>query len=178
MKQRRTMTDIGDLNFKERLKKIKAFVFDVDGVLSDSKVSILPDGELGRTTNVKDGYAIVRALEEGFIVGIISGGKSEWVINRFKSIGVKSIYIRSKDKMVDFDDFISKHQLDPSEVLYMGDDLPDIKVMKRCGVATCPADAVEDIKGVSLYISGLRGGDGCVRDIIAQVMKTQNKWYK
>ncbi len=172
------MTDITDLNFKERLKNIKAFVFDVDGVLSTSIVNILPDGELGRTANVKDGYAIVHALKKGFYIGIISGGKSEWVVNRFKALGVKDVYINSQDKMHDFNDFIVKRQLQSSEILYMGDDIPDIKVMKHCGVSTCPADAVEEVKAVSLYISSHKGGEGCVRDIISQTLKTQNKWYK
>jgi len=172
------MNTINSLNFKEQLKQIKAFVFDVDGVLSTSKVTILDNGELGRTTNMKDGYAIVRALKEGYILGIISGGKSDAVAQRYLNLGIQSVYIRSNDKMKDFNDFLNKHKLSASQVLYMGDDLPDIEVMKACAVASCPADAVEDVKAISLYISGLNGGDGCVRDVIAQVMKTQNTWYK
>ncbi len=176
-RKRTPMSKINDLNFKERLRQIKAFVFDVDGVLSTSKVAILPDGELGRTTNVKDGFALSRAKEEGYILGIISGGKSEAVAKRFLNLGVHSVYIRSNDKMKDFEHFLAEHKLSASQVLYMGDDLPDIEVMKACAVACCPADAAEDVKAISLYISGLNGGDACVRDVIAQVMKTQNTWY-
>jgi 3-deoxy-D-manno-octulosonate 8-phosphate phosphatase (KDO 8-P phosphatase) len=172
------MNKINDLNFKERLKQIKAFVFDVDGVLSTSQVTILPDGELGRTTNVKDGFALAQAVKNGYILGLISGGKSEAVAQRYLNLGVHSVYIRSNDKMKDFNDFLNKHNISASQVLYMGDDLPDIEVMKACAVACCPADAVEDVKAISLYVSGLNGGDGCVRDVIAQVMKTQNTWYK
>lgn len=180
MKQRKRikMSELNELNFKEKLKQIKAFVFDVDGVLSASEVHISADGELARTTNVKDGFAIVRAIEEGYILGIISGGKSEAVAERYRKLGVQSVTIRSTDKMKDFENFLNTYQLTASQVLYMGDDLPDIEVMKQCAVACCPADAVEDVKAIALYISGYEGGKSCVRDVIAQVMKTQNTWYK
>jgi 3-deoxy-D-manno-octulosonate 8-phosphate phosphatase (KDO 8-P phosphatase) len=170
------MTDIHDLNFKERLKHIRAFVFDIDGVLSTSKVYISSDGELIRTTNVRDGYAIVQAIKAGYKIGIISGGKSEAVAERYRKLGVHDVYINSEFKMLDFEDFLAKHHLNPENVLYMGDDIPDIAVMKKCGVASCPADAAEEVKAVSLYISGKNGGEACVRDIISQVMKTQNTW--
>jgi 3-deoxy-D-manno-octulosonate 8-phosphate phosphatase (KDO 8-P phosphatase) len=172
------MNNIGDLNFKERLKQIKAFVFDIDGVLSTSNVNIDNNGELVRNTNVKDGYALRRAIEAGFHVGIISGGKSEAVAIRYRNLGISDITINSENKMKHFEEFLAAKHLKPSDVLYMGDDMPDMEVMKICGVATCPADATEDIKGISLFISGKDGGAGCVRDIISQVMKTQNKWYK
>ncbi|MFO7878752.1 MAG: KdsC family phosphatase [Bacteroidota bacterium] len=172
------MTPLKDLNFKEKLRNIKAFVFDVDGVLSKAIVSIEDNGKLGRTTNVRDGFAIKRALEEGYVIGIISGGKNGSVSERYGNLGVKSIYLDSSDKMADFRDILNEYQLDASQVLYMGDDLPDYDVMIESGVATCPADAAEEIKGISLYISEKNGGEACVRDIISQVMRTQNKWYK
>lgn len=171
------MIPLDDLNFKEKLKNIKAFVFDVDGVLSESVIHICSNGELERTTNVKDGYAIKKALDEGFTVGIITGGKSQAVKERFVNLGVNSFYLASENKIADFNDFLEKHNLEPSSVLYMGDDIPDLEVMKLCGVATCPADADEQIKAVSLYISQKEGGQACVRDIIVQVMRTQNKWF-
>jgi 3-deoxy-D-manno-octulosonate 8-phosphate phosphatase (KDO 8-P phosphatase) len=172
------MTPLKDLNFKEKLKNIKAFIFDVDGVLSKAIVSINSDGSLGRTTSVRDGYAIKRALEEGFIIGIISGGKNGSVRERFSSLGVKSIYLDSDDKSRDLREILADYKLDASQIVYMGDDLPDYDVMKQAGVSTCPVDADEEIKGISLYISEKKGGEGCVRDIISQVMRTQNKWYK
>ncbi|MEA1874889.1 MAG: HAD-IIIA family hydrolase [Bacteroidota bacterium] len=172
------MSNINDLNFKEQLKQIKAFVFDVDGVLSSSEIHILADGELARTTNVKDGFAIIRAIEEGYILGIISGGKSEAVAKRYRKLGIHSVTIGSTDKMKDFENFLNTYQLTASQVLYVGDDLPDIEVMKQCAIACCPADAVEDVKAIALYISGHEGGKACVRDVIAQVMKTQKTWYK
>ncbi|HKK67347.1 MAG TPA: HAD hydrolase family protein [Bacteroidales bacterium] len=172
------MTPLKDLNFKEKLKNIKAFIFDVDGVLSKAVVSINTDGTLERTTNVKDGYAIKRALDEGFIIGIISGGKNGSVRERFSALGVNSIYLNSDDKTRDLREILDDYKLDTSQIVYMGDDLPDYDVMKQAGVSTCPADADEEIKGISLYISEKKGGEGCVRDIISQVMRTQNKWYK
>jgi len=171
------MIPLDDLNFKEKLKNIKAFVFDVDGVLSGSVVHICNDGELERTTNVKDGYAIKKALEADFAVGIITGGKSQAVKERFENLGVDSFYLASENKIEDFNDFLKKKKLKASSVLYMGDDIPDMEVMKQCGVATCPADADEQIKAISLYISQKEGGKACVRDIIVQVMRTQNKWF-
>ncbi|MFO7790372.1 MAG: KdsC family phosphatase [Bacteroidota bacterium] len=172
------MTTHGNLNFKEKLKQIKAFVFDVDGVLSKSVVSICDDGKLMRTTNTKDGYALKRANEEGYIVGIITGGLNNSVVLRFNNLGIKSIYTGSQNKMADLKHFIDTYKLDYSKILYMGDDLPDYEVMKTVGVPTCPADASEEIKGISMFISDKNSGEGCVRDIITQVMKTQNNWYE
>ncbi len=172
------MTALRDLNFKERLKQIKAFVFDIDGVLSKSVVTIQDDGKLIRTTNTKDGFAIKRAIETGYHVGIITGGLNDAVSRRYHALGVKDIYLGSTDKQANLRHFTGQYKLDHSQILYMGDDLPDYDVMKTAGVATCPADASEEIKGISMFISDKNGGEGCVRDIISQVMKTQNNWYK
>lgn len=171
------MIPLDDLNFKEKLKNIKAFIFDVDGVLSSSVVYICNDGELERTTNVKDGYALKRALEEGYKIGIITGGTSVSVKKRYQKLGINYVYLASENKLNDYYDFIKKNDLKESEVLYMGDDIPDYEVMKKCGVATCPADADEEIKSISLYVSEKVGGKACVRDIIVQVLRTQNKWF-
>lgn len=163
-------------NFKEDLKNIKAFAFDVDGVLSDPKVYLSAEGELLRTMNTKDGYALQYASKRGYPIAIITGGRTESVGMRFKGLGIQDIYLGASRKMDDFVDFRLKYGLEPGEILYMGDDLPDYEVMKACGVACCPSDAVEEIKSVSVYISHLSGGNGCVRDILEQVLRLHGKW--
>ena len=163
-------------NFKEDLKKVKAFVFDVDGVVSSSEIILHPSGELMRTMNIKDGFALQYTVKQGYIIGIITGGNSESVKIRFENLGVHDVYMRSHVKINDFKDFIQKHKLDPAEILYMGDDLPDYEVMKLVGFPTCPSDAVEEIRAISRYISDKAGGEGCVRDVIEQVLKLHGKW--
>ncbi len=163
-------------NFKEELRKVKAFAFDVDGVLSSQTMPLHPTGEPMRTVNIKDGYAIQLAVKKEYPVAIITGGNTEAVRMRFESLGVTDIYLGSYIKIDNFNDFIYKYGLDPENVLYMGDDLPDYEVMKMVGFPTCPADAVTEIKQISKYISNLNGGDGCVRDIIEQVLRLHNKW--
>jgi len=163
-------------NFKEDLVKIRAFAFDVDGVLASPKVYLHPDGELLRTMNTKDGYAIQYAVRRGYPVAIITGGKSESVGIRFRNLGLTDIYLGSSYKADDFQNFIAKYDIKAEEVLYMGDDLPDYEVMQKAGVACCPADAVEEIKSVADYISHLPGGEGCARDIIEQVLRLHGRW--
>lgn len=163
-------------NFKEDLKNIRAFAFDVDGVLSDPKVYLSPTGELLRTMNTKDGYALQYAVKRGYPVAIITGGRTESVGLRFSGLGIADIYLAASDKLKDFNHFRTKYNLEPWEILYMGDDLPDHEVMLKCGVACCPADAVEEIKAISTYISHIRGGEGCVRDIIEQVLRLHGRW--
>ena len=165
-------------NFKEELSKVKAFVFDVDGVLSDAKIYLHPGGELMRSMNIKDGYAIHYAIRKGYPVGIITGGNSEAVEGRFRYLGVNDIYLRSKNKMEDLKDFLAKHDLGPENILYMGDDLPDYQVMHEVGFPTCPSDAVEEIKSISMYISDKSGGEGCVRDVIEQVLRLHGRWME
>jgi 3-deoxy-D-manno-octulosonate 8-phosphate phosphatase (KDO 8-P phosphatase) len=163
-------------NFKEDLRLVKAFIFDVDGVLSSPKIYLYPDGELMRSMNIKDGFAIQYAIRKGYHIGIITGGNSDTVKSRFSHLGVQDIYLKSKDKRVDLSDFLKKYHLVPQNVLYMGDDLPDYLVMKEVGFAACPSDAVEEIKSISKYISDKKGGDGCVRDVIEQVLRLHGKW--
>jgi len=163
-------------NFKEDLAKVQAFVFDVDGVFASSKFILHPSGDMMRTMNIKDGYAVFYAIRKEFIIGIISGGTSESVRNRFEKLGVADIYMGSHNKVSDFRDFLHKHDLKPENVLYMGDDLPDYEVMQMVGVPTCPSDAVEEIKSISSYISDKAGGEGCVRDVLEQVLRLQGKW--
>ncbi len=163
-------------NFKEGLRSVKAFAFDVDGVLSSPQVLLHPSGDLMRTMNTKDGYALQYAVKRGYPIAIISGGNTESVGLRFRGLGITDIYLSSFYKLEDFNDFIFKYDLKPEEVLYMGDDLPDYEVMTKVGVPCCPADAVEEIKSVAHYISPCKGGAGCVRDVIEQVLRLHGRW--
>lgn len=165
-------------NFKGDLRKVKAFIFDVDGVFASSKVLLHPDGELMRTMNIKDGFACFYLVKKGIPVAIITGGNSESVRKRFETLGIKDIYMKSSDKLKDYQDFINKYRLKAEDILYMGDDLPDYPVMKEVGFPTCPADAVEEIKAISSYISDKDGGEGCVRDVIEQVMRLNGQWME
>jgi len=165
-----------ELNFKEELKDIKAFAFDVDGVFSSASVLLHPSGEMLRTSNIKDGYAIFHAIKMGYPIAIITGGDSQLVKDRFEKLGVKHIYLKSKDKMLDFQDFLKKENIESKDVLYMGDDIPDYPVLKIVGLATCPEDAAVEIKSISKYISHKKGGEGCVRDVVEQVLRSQNNW--
>ena len=165
-------------NFKEYLKKVKALVFDVDGVFTDGTLFLFGEKELSRQMNIKDGFAVKYATMQGYKVGIITGGNSVSVKYRFEGLGVNDVYLESPDKVKDFEDFLAKNKIKAEEVLYMGDDLPDYEVMKLVGVSTCPADAAVEIKGVSDYISNYDGGKGCVRDVIEQVMRAQRKWFE
>ena len=141
--------------FKEELKKIRAFVFDVDGVLSRQEVSLSPEGELIRTSCAKDGYALMYSGKKGYILAIISGGGSPGLEERFKKLGIKDIYLRIENKVKALEELISKYGLKPEEIMYMGDDIPDYNVMTRVGLPVCPADACEEIKAISKYISDL-----------------------
>lgn len=162
--------------FKERLKSIKAFIFDVDGVLSMDTSPLDENGDPMRTANVKDGFAIRYALKSGFRMAIITGANTQSVKLRYKKLGVEHIYLNSFEKTACLDDFLAKTGLQKSEILYMGDDLVDFPVMKEVAVPVCPSDAVPEIKAISLYISDRKGGEGCVRDVIEQVMRSQQKW--
>lgn len=163
-------------DIKKLFRTIHAFVFDVDGVFTDSTVMLHPGGKFIRMMNIKDGFAVQHAVKMGYHVAIISGGRSGIVKKRFAYLGVKDMYMKSAEKKVDLEKFCIKHNLDMKHVLYMGDDLPDYEVMKMAGFPCCPADAVKDIKQISLYISDRKGGEGCVRDVIEQVMRVQGKW--
>ncbi len=163
-------------NFKEGLQKVKAFVFDVDGVLSSPEVYLHPNGELMRSMNTKDGYALQHAVKRGYPIAIITGGKTDSVADRFRGLGIRDIYLGSSNKIDDFNDFLLKYKLQNKEILYMGDDLPDFEVLKKVGVPCCPSDAVEEIKSVAHYISPIAGGKGCARDVIEQVLRLHGHW--
>ena len=158
------------------LTKIKALVFDVDGVLSSGTISVDTKGELIRTTSVKDGYALHLAVKLGFHIAIITGAFEESILLRYKEIGIEDIYLGSSRKTAMLQQLLDKFGLSKEEVLYMGDDIPDYEVMQQVGMPCCPKDAAPEIREISLYISHLNGGCGCVRDVIEQVLKAQNKW--
>ena len=162
--------------FKEDLKKVKALIFDIDGVLSSDTMVLNEEGVPVRTANVKDGYAMRNALNMGYRVAIITGGNLDRVRIRYETLGVEHIYMGVRDKVACLNDFMAKTGVLAEDTLYMGDDLIDYQIMKAVGVPVCPLDAVSEIKEISSYISDRKGGDGCVRDIIEQVMKAQKTW--
>jgi 3-deoxy-D-manno-octulosonate 8-phosphate phosphatase (KDO 8-P phosphatase) len=164
------------MNYKALLTRVNTFVFDYDGVMTDGKLILLHDDKPLRTANVKDGYALQLAVKLGFNVVIISGGISRSVENRFEALKVKDVFLGVSDKLAVFEQYLKNKNIKPEEVVYMGDDIPDYKVMKKAGIPVCPADATEEIKNISVYISDKKGGEGCVRDIIEQVLKVQGKW--
>ena len=161
---------------KKKLWHINTFIFDVDGVLTDGTVIALSSGEQARSFYVKDGWAIQNAIKKGYNVAIISGGDQEGTRKRLEFLGVKDIYLGVKTKSEVYAKYCQENEIDPEKVLYMGDDLPDINVMIRSGVAACPADAASDILEIADYISPKNGGKGAVRDVIEQVMKIQENW--
>ena len=163
-------------NFKEDLVKIKAFIFDIDGVLSQQTISLNVFGVPNRTVNLRDGYALQLAVKKGYFIGVISGCSSKEYQKRLKMLGISDIYLNSRKKLDQYNAFLNKHKLNKSEVLYMGDDIPDFEVMKEAGVAVCPSDADREIKQVAAFISDKRGGEGCVRDVIEQVLRLHNNW--
>ena len=164
------------MNYKEKLNRVTTIILDVDGVLTDGRILITTEGEMYREMHTKDGYALKAAMNAGLKIAIISGGTNEGVRNRLKALGVFDIYLGAHHKMEAYQDLLDSYQIDPSTILYMGDDIPDIPVMKEVGVACCPQDAVSDVKAVSDYISHINGGLGCVRDVVEQTMRVQGKW--
>lgn len=164
-------------NYKELLQHVTTFVFDVDGVFTDSTITITTEGELLRTMNVRDGYAVKTALNQGYRVCIISGGSNEGVRARLQGLGVTDIYLVAAVKEESLRDYLIDYDSPAGEILYMGDDIPDIPAMKMSGMVVCPQDAVPEVKRISHYISHLNGGDGCVRDIIEQVLKIRGHWH-
>lgn len=163
-------------NYKALLTKINTFVFDYDGVFTNGTIILQNTGEPLRTANVKDGYAIQLANKKGYRVVIISGGKSLSMTNRFKLLKINDVFLGVERKIEVFEKYLKDHNINVQNTIYMGDDIPDYEVMRKAGVACCPADAAEEIRSISHYISHQNGGEGCVRDIIEQVLKVQGKW--
>lgn len=157
------------------LSKIRALIFDVDGVLSESNVLLL-GGQPVRTANTKDGYALQHAVKMGLDVAIITGGKNETIKERYMGLGITDIFMGVSVKIDVFEEYITANGLKADEVLYMGDDIPDFEVMRCCGCPCCPRDAVPEIKAISIYVSESSGGKGCVRDVVEQVLRAKNLW--
>jgi 3-deoxy-D-manno-octulosonate 8-phosphate phosphatase (KDO 8-P phosphatase) len=164
-------------SYKEYLKEITTFVFDVDGVFTDGSVLVATDGELLRRMSVKDGYALKTAVQKGYKVCIISGGTNEGVKLRLHGLGVTDIHLGAHHKINPLNTYLEQNQIPPENVLYMGDDLPDIPPMKKVRLACCPQDAVPEVKSICNYVSHKKGGEGCVRDVIEQVLKVRGDWY-
>ncbi|MBP8992210.1 MAG: HAD hydrolase family protein [Bacteroidales bacterium] len=170
------INSLKNLNFKEKLKNLDTLIFDIDGVLSASNVLISETGELLRSTNVKDSYILRYAIKKGLRVIILSGGTNESVKIRYEALGIPDVIIKSKRKIDDFAKLKEKYNLDEGKTLYMGDDIPDYELLKTVGLACCPADAADEIKEISLYVSSKKSGEGCVRDITEQVLRAKGLW--
>jgi 3-deoxy-D-manno-octulosonate 8-phosphate phosphatase (KDO 8-P phosphatase) len=164
------------MNVLALFKQIRTFVFDVDGVLTDGSVQVFDSGEQVRRMNTKDGYALQLAIKKGYGIAIISGGSSEGVRLRLQGLGISDIFLKAGNKKEILDQYALDKGLQLSEILYMGDDIPDYPIMKQVGLACAPADAVPDVKHISAYISNFPGGQGCVRDVIEKVMRLNGNW--
>ena len=164
------------MNVLKLFKPIKAFALDIDGVLTNGSLLIMPGGEWIRRMNIKDGYALQLAVKKGYKIFIISGATSIPVAERLIKLGIKEIHQGIHDKKQKLQELIKEYSLTSNEVLYMGDDIPDYDVMKIAGLPACPADAAAEIKQIAQYISPVKGGEGCVRDVLEKVMKLNNHW--
>lgn len=164
------------MSLLEKFKKIRLFAFDVDGVLTDGTVSLHESGEQVRRMNIKDGFALQLAIKRGYKIVVISGSYSEPVIKRLNKLGINDVMMKVEDKAEALRNYVEQHSIAMDEVLFMGDDVPDYNVMKVVGLAAAPADAVDDIKAISIYISRFAGGMGCVRDVLETVLKLNGHW--
>jgi len=164
------------MNVLAEFKKVTTFIFDIDGVLTDGTVLVLRDGLQARQMHVKDGFGLQMAMKNGYTVFIISGGISEESKKRLEYLGIKEIYLGIADKTGFVTDLLTNNKIKWEQVLYMGDDLPDIPLMNKVGLSCCPADAVSEIKSIVKYISPVNGGGGCVRDVIEKVLKVNGHW--
>lgn len=164
------------MSYKQRLPKITTFIFDVDGVLTDGSVILDSSGEMVRTMHTKDGYALQHAVKKGYNIVIITGGNSIMVKKRLEGLGIRDVFLAVHDKLPVMSQYLKEKQINHQEVLYMGDDIPDFPCLKEVGVSTCPHDAAIEIREISDYISHIDGGKGCVRDVIEQTLRVQNKW--
>ncbi|MBD0849358.1 KdsC family phosphatase [Maribacter arenosus] len=167
-----------DKSYKQYLKDITTFVFDVDGVFTDGTVLVTSEGELLRRMSVKDGFALKTAVNKGYNVCIITGGTNEGVKMRLQGLGVTTFYMGAHNKAEPLDEYLEDYGISPDNVLYMGDDLPDIAPMQMIALPTCPQNAVQEVKATCKYISHKSGGDGCVRDVVEQVLKVRGDWFE
>lgn len=165
-----------EMNFKQKLQRVRTLIFDVDGVLTDGSLLVMPDGEFLRRMNIKDGYAMSQAIKHGYRIAIISGGHSTGVPVRLRRLGVEEVHMGVENKLEVYEQLLRKYNIADEEVLYMGDDVPDLPVLRRCGVPCCPAGSAVEVEQQSIYVSHKASGDGCVRDVIEQVMRLHGKW--
>lgn len=165
-----------DMNINDQLKKITTFILDVDGVLTDGSVLVLENGLQARRMSVRDGYALQLAVKRGYRVLVISGAAASPVVDRLNKLGITDIYMDAYNKRTIVETYAAEKGLVREELLFMGDDMPDLEVMQAVGLPVCPADAAAEIKEISLHITSLKGGEGCVREIIEQVMKLRGDW--
>ena len=165
-------------NFKEDIARTEAFVFDVDGVFTDGNIMPLADGDFLRAYNAKDGYAVSYAVRQGYKIFIVTGGRGDILYKRFSYLGVTELHVNVSDKIAVLSGIMERHSLDPENVLFMGDDIPDLECMQAVGLPVCPADASCEIIEASRYVSEFPGGHGCVRDIIEQVLRAQGNWAR
>lgn len=164
------------MNILAAFNPIKLFVFDVDGVLTDGSLLLLSNGEQVRRMNIKDGYALQLAIKEGYDIVVISGASNDAVVQRLNKLGIANVEMGVADKWAVLQKYLQQFNLQPGQVLYMGDDIPDYDVMQKVGLPCCPADAVAEIKSIAAYISPINGGEGCVRDVIEKVLKLHGRW--
>ena len=165
-------------HYLKLLPKITTLIFDVDGVLTDGSVTIMPNGDQLRSFSSKDTFAIQLAVKNGLRVCVITGGSSEAVKNALLRLGVKDVYLKVKNKIDCYDDIKVMYDLEDNEIMYMGDDLPDYEVMKNVGIPACPKNAAREILDIAKYISDTDGGKGCVRDIIEKVLRAKGLWMR
>lgn len=166
------------MNYLEVFRDIKIFIFDVDGVMTNSDLIVLENGHLLRKMNVRDGYAMKLAIQKGYRVAVITGGKSSGVVQRLRGLGITDIYAGVDDKLDVLEEFLYTYDLNADEVLYMGDDVPDLEAMRRVALPACPKDAATEILEVSQYVSAKKGGEGCVRDVIEKTLRIQSRWIE
>ncbi len=166
------------MSFKEQITRVRAFVLDVDGVFTDGGITPTADGDFLRTYNAKDGYAISYALSRGYKVFILSGGRGETMRRRFEYLRITELHMEVGDKIGVLRDIIDRHSLTPEQLLFMGDDIPDVECMMEVGIRACPADAATEVLEIAHYISEFGGGKGCIRDVIEQTLRAQNEWGK
>lgn len=165
-----------EMNFKQKLQRVRTLIFDVDGVLTDGSLLVMPDGEFLRRMNIKDGYAMSQAIKQGYRIAIISGGHSSGVPLRLRRLGVEEVHMGVENKLEVYEKLLRKYNISDEEVLYMGDDVPDLPVLRRCGVPCCPSGSAVEVEQQSIYVSHKASGEGCVRDVIEQVMRLHGKW--
>jgi len=165
-------------NFKEDIVRTEAFVFDVDGVMTDGGIVPTADGDFIRRYNAKDGYALAYAVKLGYKVCVISGGRGRILESRLKMLGIKEYHLDCMDKIATLRDYFRREGLDPANVVYMGDDIPDLECMREVGIPVCPADAAAEVVEASRYVSQFAGGAGAVRDIVEQVLRARGDWAR